>query len=286
MKGPHLDDESLSAALDDVSGSPDDEAHLAGCPDCRARLGQLASIAEAVGAPVPARSPSEVDAAIRRALDAAPASGGPEPPAAPEPVGLARHRPVRRWVEAGAAVAAAAVLIAGVAVGLTRSGRSSHTAAAKSAAPAPRSGPPGALGPTAGAGSAGVAGAGVGSDLGNQSDPKELAALLTARIGEVPGPTKGPGSASSPTIAPSPSAPATTAAAVPSVGAESTCLSSAVRAAGLPAAPPGVVRLVASLRWRGQPALVFVFDRQPPATGRVGVVVATPGCTLLRRLPL
>jgi hypothetical protein len=286
MNGPHLDDEHLSAALDDVSGTPDDEAHLAGCPDCQARLGHLASMAEAVGAQVPARSPSEVDTAIRRALDAAPASSALEPAAAAGPVDLARHRPVRRWLEAGAAVAAVAVLIAGVAVGLTRSGKSSHSAAAKSEAPSSRFGPAGALGPTAGAGPAGVVGAGIGGDLGNQSDPKELAALLTARLGEVPGATKGPGSAISPATTPPPVAPATAAPAAPSEGAQSTCLSPAARDAGLPAAPPGGVRLVAPLRWRGQPALVFVFDRQPPATGRVGVVVATPGCTLLRRLPL
>src|SRR5690349_10358595 len=111
MSGPHLDDETLSAALDNISGTPDDEAHLADCRDCQARLGELAGAAQAVARRVPARSHDDVDAAIERALAASPAS--PASTTETQPVDLAHRRPVRRWLGAVAAVAAAAVLVAG-----------------------------------------------------------------------------------------------------------------------------------------------------------------------------
>jgi hypothetical protein len=274
MNGPHLDDESLSAALDNISGTPDDEAHLAGCRQCQARLGELASTAQAVAAPVPARSPEEVDAAIQRALAATPPL--PARTGAAEPVDLADRRPVRRWLVATGAVAAAAVLVAGLAIGLTRSGKSSPRVASTSGPASSRSEPAGAAGPTAA----------IGRDLGDQSDPKELAALLTARIGGGPAAASGPASAVSSTTAPPPGALPTTNGAVPSSGEQSTCLSSAVRAAGLSNVGLGVIRMIAPLRWRGQPALAFVFERQPPATGSVGLVVGTSGCTVLTRLPM
>src|SRR6516165_10060007 len=112
MNGSHLDDESLSAALDNISGTPEDETHLAGCRHCQARLEELAGVAQAVAAPVPARSRDEVDAAIQRALAATPAS--PAATEATKPVDLGHRRPLRRWIGAAAAVAAAAVLVAGL----------------------------------------------------------------------------------------------------------------------------------------------------------------------------
>lgn len=274
MNGSHLDDESLSAALDSISGTPDDEAHLAGCPQCQARLGELAGTAQAVAAPVRARSPEEVDAAIQRALAATPPL--PAATGAAEPVDLAQRRPLRRWLAAAGAVAAAAAVVVGLAIGLSRSGKSSQTVASTSGPASSRSEPAGAAGPTTA----------IGPDLGDQSDPKELAALLIARIGGEPAAASGPASALSPTTAPPPGALPPTTEAVPSSGEQSTCLASAVHAAGLPNAELGVIRLVAPLRWRGQPALAFVFERQPPATGSVGVVVGTSSCTVLTRLPM
>jgi hypothetical protein len=274
MNGSHLDDETLSAALDNISGTPDDEAHLAGCHHCRARLGELAGMAQAVAAPVPARSRDEVDAAIQQALAATPAS--PAPTVATEPVDLAHRRQVPQWAAAAAAVAAAAVLVAGLTIALTRSGRSNHTVASASGPASSRSEPEGAAGPTAA----------IGPDLGDRSDPRELAALLTARLREEPGAATNEAPASSTPTPPLPALPVPTTTGVPSSGEQSTCLPSAARAAGLPNAELGAIRLIAPLRWRGQPALAFVFERQPPATGRVGLVMATSDCRLLSRLPM
>ena len=275
MNGSHLDDESLSAALDNISGTPEDEAHLAGCRHCQARLEELAGTAQAVAAPVPARSRDEVDTAIHRALAAAPAS--PALTGATEAVDLARRSPVRRWVGAAAAVAAAAVLVAGLAIGLTRGGKSSRTVASASGPASSRLEPPGAARPTEA----------IGRDLGDQSDPKALAALLAARLGGEPDAATGPASAFSPTTTPPlPGVPAPNTPGLPSSGEQSTCLSSAVRAAGLPTVGLDAIRMIAPLRWRGQPALAFVFERQPPANGKVGLVMATSGCTLLTRLPM
>src|SRR6516225_9863204 len=127
MNGSHLDDENLSAALDNISGTPDDEAHLAGCHHCQARLRELAGTAQAVASPVLARSRDEVDAAIERALAASPAS--PVSTGPTDPINLAHRRQVRRRAATAAAVAAAGVLVAGLAIGLTRTGKSSRTVA-------------------------------------------------------------------------------------------------------------------------------------------------------------
>jgi hypothetical protein len=292
MKSPHLDDESLSAALDNFSTTPDEEAHLAGCPDCQARLVELASVARAVAAPVPARSRDEAEGAIQRALAATPASAAPTgatgATGATEPVDLAHRRPLRRWLGAAAAVAAAVVLVGGLTIGLTRGGKSSRTVASRSASAPSRPEPAEAAGPgvsgelNAGGGPT----AAIGRDLGDQSDPKELAALITARLAGGPDAANDSGAALPRTATPPPGPPAPNTPGVPSSGEPSACLPSAAGAAGLPNMPLSAIRLIAPLRWRGQPALAFVFERQRPATGRIGLVVGTSGCTILSRLPM
>jgi len=64
--GPHLDDDALSAHLDGLDAGP----HLAACGECRARLDGLAAAAAAIGAPPAMPTPSVIDAAVDRALDA------------------------------------------------------------------------------------------------------------------------------------------------------------------------------------------------------------------------
>jgi hypothetical protein len=94
----HLDDETLSAALDGDEQAA--AAHLAACAACRERLDALRRAAAAVGAPVP-----PVPTLVReRHIAAALAEAGTAAPA--------RHR--RRLV----ALAAAAALAAGVALPL------------------------------------------------------------------------------------------------------------------------------------------------------------------------
>lgn len=83
MNGSHLDDESLSAALDGVD--PVADAHVAGCPTCQARSAALGRAGRAVGALPPAGAPAGlVDRAVGAALaayaaerEAAPRSASP-----------------------------------------------------------------------------------------------------------------------------------------------------------------------------------------------------------------
>jgi hypothetical protein len=181
---------------------------------------------------------------------------------------------------AGAA-AAAAVIIAGVAVVLARSGNGRNASVAASSGAESRSASAGAAPSSTTSLLPGPTGARIDSDLGEQSDPKQLAALLTARLSgnSAAAPTAGAA------IAPlSPGPPGQPAA--PTIEAQSTCLQGAIGAAGQAGEHLGALQLVAPLRWRGVPALAFVFERQPPAAARAGVVVAMSGCTLLSHLPM
>ena len=64
MTDDHLDDETLSAALDGEDVGP----HLAGCGACTARLDELRRVAVLVGAPVSPPPAGAVDAAVAAAL--------------------------------------------------------------------------------------------------------------------------------------------------------------------------------------------------------------------------
>jgi predicted anti-sigma-YlaC factor YlaD len=256
MNAPHLDDGALSAALDGAPSSQAEQAHLSGCPTCQARLEQIAAVAEAVGVPVPRRPVDEVNAAIQHAL-APPGSRASAPLGAMQTRRRPTSRRSRRWFEAAGAIAAAAVLIGGVAALLGRGGASNPASKASSGA---------AVSESASTVVSGQAAVGVG-DLGEQSDPTQLARLVTIRLAAV---------------SPSPS---NAGAAQPSTDTETSCVGPARGAAGLPA-DHGVPRLVASLHWRGQPAVVYVFDRSGPAAGRAGVVIRTTDCAFLTALPL
>ncbi|HSS11698.1 MAG TPA: hypothetical protein VLL25_17560 [Acidimicrobiales bacterium] len=264
MNAPHLDDDALSAALDAAPSSQSEQAHLNSCPTCQARREQFAAVAGAVGAPVPRRPADEVDAAVQQAL-------GPSGSRAPVPLVAVPTRPrptsrrSRRWVEAAAGIAAAALLVGGVAA-LVRGGSSSRKSATSSAGPASVPASTVAPGPTSTAASGPTAAE--AGDLGEQSDPSQLARLITGRFAAQP--------PSSSTAGP----------AQPSPGAETSCIGRALVAAGLPGNQEGELRFVAPLHWRGQPAVVFVFDRSAPPGGRAGVVMRTTDCAFLTALPL
>jgi anti-sigma factor RsiW len=66
----HLDDETISAALDDEAIDDDARAHLDGCAVCRARLDRFGRVASAVRAPIVSPSPAMRDDAILAALSA------------------------------------------------------------------------------------------------------------------------------------------------------------------------------------------------------------------------
>jgi len=284
MTLPHLDDESLSAAIDGEATAAE-EAHLATCSRCQAGLEALAFVAQAVGAPVAPRPAEAVDAAIRQALgdlsSAArldshlPAPARPfvsPPPIAPvAPVG--RRRSSRSWMAGVAGIAAAVVVVAGIVSLMSRSHPSNTTALSHlsvGASGASTTVP--ALAPVP------VPGAAAGPatrDLGEQSDAAVVAQLVTAseRAAGV-GPDLAVGGVTS-TAARNPAA----SAELPAVP----CVTEARQALGGAAADNGVVAFVATLRWRGQAAVVAVFS---VPGGQVGVIMKTAGCSFLAGLTL
>ena len=259
----HLDDEALSAALDEQA-SADERQHLASCPLCQAGVARLAEVARAVAAPVTPRPVGAVTDAIQRALGA-PGTRTQEAPAEKGPGGGTRL-PGRgvRWVMATTGVAAAAVVVAAV-VGLTGGGPSSRLTTSATTA---------ASGPVATAGPAPVAAAGR-MDLGDLADPGALARAVRGRLDVAAAAAAAPSSsvrgAAQGSPAPDLAQPATNPAFP--------CADQARAAAGATA----TARLGASLRWQGQPAVVEVYDRP---TGPVAVVMRTADCARLALVPL
>ncbi len=283
MTIPHLDEEALSAALDD-EGSAAEMAHLAGCRRCQAGVARLGELSRAVAIPVPPRSENEVTASIQQALRSqpAPASGlasippiagmppGPGPGPGPGPVRGSRPPPgrtriePRRWVVAAASIAAAVVVVAAV-VGLSRSSGPSRRVTT-SATAAAASAPSAALG---GGEAATTAPAANRTELGDQSDPATLARSLRALLNQ---PVAAQASPPLPDLAKGSPAPATT-------DPVAQCTDQARVAAGA-TGPPA---LTASLRWQGQSAVVLVYNR--PA-GRLAAVMRTADCSRLALVPL
>jgi hypothetical protein len=245
----HLDDERLSAVVDGLADA-DDAAHAADCPECRARLhhwqrvvGQLASV------PEPTADDSRRDAAIAAAL--ATNTFGIE--------GARKRRGLGRSPLAG--LAAAVLVVAGLAFGLSQAGggspktassggaasasaNSSSTAAGRVAplAPSTPTNAPSALaGPTAGG-------------LGTFDTPSSLVAVLRQY-------------ATKQTLG------------VPNSRPASGCRDkTAAYASVSPATSP---TFGAALTYRGQPATVSVFATN---TGHVAVVESDDGCVLLARV--
>jgi hypothetical protein len=290
MTMPHLDDESLSAVYDGEA-TPAEQAHLTSCPHCQAALGSLAAVARAVGAPVTPRPPEAIGAAIARALSDSPVAGTagvagvagvagaasssltptPAPRRATDPPRsdpIPRHRGPNRqppaWILGVAGIAAAVALVAVVAI----VGRSHSTTTATSPAL-----------------SAGAAGASTTApsrrtstlavDLGDQSDPGVVARLVLAAPRSLGSTTS---NAAPGTIAASPAA---SGALAPELALAATpCAAEARVAVDVP--PDRPVQYAASLRWRGQEAIVVVFSAP---SGLVGVIMKAAGCSELVVLP-
>jgi hypothetical protein len=319
MTDLHLDDEALSAALDGEATAAE-ESHLVSCPACRQRIDVLRSIALAVGGPVPPRPATAVDAAVGAALDAV--LDGGEAIEATHPAGptgtinlldmadrrAARQRRASRtlsFAAVGVIVLGAAALIAALA--LPGRGSSSAKTAARTASAAPTSDGQG----TQGASSAGAQAYGgglppkatgaaplpqlaqgaqsatiYGTSLGDQADAATVARLvdsqLAGQVASASGPAGGSGP-SSPNAASTTVASPTAAAPGAVVGTARSCNEAGTTAAGL-AGEQAFLHYAAPLRWRGQDAVVLVFDRA--AGGRSAVVMAVSGCSLLAVLPV
>ncbi len=320
MTTHHLDDESLSAAYDGEA-TPADQAHLTTCPHCQAALGLLDAVAREIGAPVAPRSPEAINAAIARAVRDSPLPGTPAVAGTAEAAwaagaatatgttgttgtaeaaraagitgttgaaGVARAagttgttgaapsslagNPRRRrgnrqppaWILGAAGIAAAVALVAVVAIvgrshsrtTATSPALSSGAAAASTTAPSSRT-------------------SGLASDLGDQSDPGVVARLALA--------ASRPLGAATGNAAPVPTAasPAASHTLAPELALAATpCAAEARFAVDVP--PDRPVQYAASLRWRGQEAVVVVFSAPK---GLAGVIMKVAGCSELVVLP-
>jgi len=295
--GIHLDDETLSIALDEglrargvpeipgARGVPEitDEvaAHLAGCSECSRRSGLLAAARAALaGAPV---EPLD-ELARRRLVTRALAEASPAVPAA------------RRWYRhpgLAGGIAAALLIVIAVTVPILRSGRSERDKTASSEAALLASAP--FLG-----------------DLGDVSDPAMLRERLQADLGS-PSAFATSGGASASKSAADNAAPPSTVAPVPAAGATGSGPTPQARTAapGAPVqatpeaatdasvdqsvaqqcastvarGPARGARLVATGigTYRGSPVVTLAFAREQQTTV---YLAARDGCRVLASYPL
>jgi hypothetical protein len=280
----HLDDETLSAYLDGEAGDQQASAadHLRSCPTCSARLDAFASVAALV------RGADESIAPITNvraeAMVAAAFTTG-----AGVVVPMRSRRSPAVWL---AAAAAAVLLVAGVGSALQRSRSQNQTSALRAVKAPSADTASGAeqLQTTSGAADAGPVN---GGDIGDQSNPAEIALLANAALmssaaatdSSASGAASSAESRSAPPAAgganaKSGSAPTTTPSAYATV-ATAQCQTQARALGGDRLA---TLRYVAALRWKGEPAELLVFDLRPEPSATVtrqAYVLARPGCGVL-----
>jgi hypothetical protein len=304
MTHEHLNDEQLSAHLDGVPyGPPPDtaasgetlESEIAGCDRCRHRLAVLAQARALVGLPVVAVSPSVRAAAVAAALADAPADRpGPDSTAPTTLRSSSSPRPTGALI---GAAAAAAVLIVGVGLALGLShGRSPTTTSAAVAAGSHST-------PTVREPQKSVTtGTGGLADLGSVGSPASLrsrvTALLASKSGDqeaLPVASSSPAGSGVPGNSSDEAGTAQTPAAATAACAAAAEQSGSQPSAGQPSGAPtstttaGSFTVVATVTYRGTPALVAVQgsgSSSGAATPRVVVVLARTGCRVVARTTL
>lgn len=286
----HPDDELLSAALDGAEHEVV-ALHLTGCGSCGTRLAELRAVAAAVADPVagPADG-ARLDDAVRSAcrawaearadrVSAEPITAAPRiSPPGTIPLDRARKRRPRGWVLGAAAAAVGVLGVASLAVSLGGgSGPRDGGGFAAGPPPGDRDSAIESLMTEAGpaitdqGGGAGDTALGSGTtvgDLGDFTDADAVADGIRPSLG-------------SPRAMAAPATPAP-GATTATDDVPSPCAVEAATAAG---SISDQADSVASLRYRGEPAVVYAFVRSAPApdgsvAGRV-VVMATAGCRLL-----
>jgi hypothetical protein len=251
--GHHLDDETISAALDGEPIDGDARAHLDGCASCRARLDAFGRVAAAVGAPVTAPSASARDDAIAAALAADVAPAQP-------------RRNLTPWLAAAAVVV---LLLVAVPLIAALSSGDDHDQAATSARDNATSG--------------GVStGAASGEATTKAARPPDLGALDAGNLAAVVGRRVGVTAPAAPIVA---SAPADGSAAQEegSGGAAGGAAGESLAAdEGRACAPqlhaPGTEVLFARGTWDDRPAVVFAYRTGGDVTA---YVVNPPDCRIL-----
>jgi hypothetical protein len=251
--GDHLSDEALSAAVDD--GASDEEtAHLHGCPDCRARVARLRRVVAAVAEPPPVPPNAVREAAIARAVAAG--------------AGTVVRGPW--WQRPRVLAAAAAIVAVLVAVPvLVSTGDGGDDDFEAVSAPLGDSG--------------GRARLAAGGDLGDIGDDAGLRQAVQAALAGPP--AAGAGGAGGATgfasddAATGGEAAAEAAPSETKTAAQRDCTSQASAAA---ADRVGALRYAATLRWKGTPGQVFVFDApEGQARPYLVMVMAAADCQLL-----
>ncbi len=306
MTAPHLVDEQLSALLDEETAEP----HLSSCASCSDRFDDLRAARRLLASVPPPLAPDVLDGFIARALETLDAGAGPRATPPVPTVDLrnrrSRLRPPPTWLISAAAAIAA---LAGVA-GLLRATDGDGTHGTITALDAETSTEGGASAPAqdsvASGGPAPSAGDPelVSGDLGDQSDPAALAAILR---GPTPGGAAGGGralSTPSDALADEDSAGRTTNKAESEAGADAPVVAAPTAGAATAATPStaaqdrarcraeaerigagrlGALISTSSVRWKGEAAEVLVFLLTEPAGGvtRQALVLSRPACGLL-----
>ncbi len=275
--GAHLDDRQLSALVDGAAET-DDVAHAAACARCHDRLAAWQAASRLVGAAPDPPGAAQRDAAVTAALASFEPHSGPDVVAGREE----RRRP-GRWrshtVQLVAAIAAVLV-IAGVAVGVTRSSGGRGAGGASSTRSASAAGAP----PTAGSARESKpesASASASASAANPSAVERPAPVLPRPV--LPGPVRSAalvGDLTSATLVPAVQAALARAPGSGSAGANATprvgFAGCAGRAAAGASLPVGTVPLLeASATYEGSPAGVFVFSA---GAHHVAAVVRPTGC--------
>ena len=250
----HLDEHRLSELVDGA-GSGADREHVEGCTECRARLGEMQDVIRMV-ASAPAVSEAKREEAVQAALaefnhvQEAGASGQ-----LPGVADLDAHRAKRRRLMGirSAAAAAALVTIGGVSALVAETGSGTRHVASKTAASVPRA-TAGSGSVTGGSGQSGSAGSAVSQlpDLGSIGGDAQLIGALKAS---------------------SPSPPS----AEPFASSQQ-AQSAKNASCQAPAVSNGSPVLVATLTWKGTPALAFVYSTQQR---RTAIVESSATCKVL-----
>jgi hypothetical protein len=249
----HLDDETISAALDGERIDDDARAHLDGCGSCRARLDAFGRAAAAVGAPVTAAAPSSRDDAIAAALAADAAVSRPA-------------RNLTPWLAAAAVIVL--LLVAVPLIGALSSGDDRDQAATSS-----RDNATSGLSSGAAGGDAATTKAAGPPDLG-ALDAADLAAVVGRHVGVAP--AAGPDVASAPADR---SAAQDEGAGGAAGGAAGESLAADEgRACASQLHAPGAEVLFARGTWDDRPAVVFAYRSGDDISA---YVVNPPDCRIL-----
>ncbi len=301
MNQPHLDDEQLSADLDGLALDERDQFHLEACADCAGRRQALATASEAVAAPVAPLDAAVLDGLVAKATaQVAPgAEGGPEVVTSLDARRRIRPRPAappRAWLTG---VAAALVVLAGLAALVQTNSRGDDNTAAFSgtedmAVPGPLAEAGAGADRSSSSAAAMADPAVVAGDIGDQEDPALLVVALSGSVRservaaaspvqDDAAPTAQPSTAGE--AAPQPGVPAASPReaqqAAPAAGQDRALCVRAAREIG--AGRLGGHRSTSTLRWKGRPAEVLVFELTEPAAGvsLQALVLSRPGCDLL-----